>query len=85
MKQKIVGYDALESFWKKQHKWSQVNFEQLYQNDTDLENAVSEQKSVLDEIREKVNKLTNADDKITRDDIYIQDNILTFKNLKVIN
>lgn len=85
MKQKIVGYDALESFWKKQRKWSQVNFEQLYQNDTDLENAVSEQKSVLDEIREKVNKLTNADDKITRDDIYIQDNILTFKNLKVIN
>lgn len=85
MKEKIVGYSALETFWKKQQKWSEVNFDQLYQNDSDLEQKVSEQKSVLDDIREKVNKLTNADDKITRDDIYIQDNILTFKNLKVIN
>ena len=51
---------------------------------SELKSKIESNTSVLDDIRDKVEKLTNSNH-ITKDDIYLEDNILVFKNLKVIN
>ena len=48
---------------------------------SELKSKVESNTSILDDIRVKVEKLTNSNH-ITRDDIYLEDNILVFKNLK---
>lgn len=54
-------------------------------NQCEINALLNSKLSVIDSIKAQVEALTNPDKMISKDDIYMEDNILTFKNLKVIN
>lgn len=61
MTQKIVGFTALESFWKNLNKWLQINFESLFKNDKDLENDIKALKQQINDLTARIVNLENTD------------------------